>query len=100
MPKPSCAGRVIRKSFKLKSLSVVERHSPERNKLLNSKLFKCAAQDLARLKFIFAYAAEGANPVFGKVFKGCAGFDAGIGVAHFGVVNPVADNTFVLLHGD
>ena len=69
-------------------------------KLPSPKLFSFYSPGLARLKFIFAYAAEGANPVFGEVFKGCAGFDAGIGVAHFGVVNPVADNTFVLLHGD
>ena len=67
-------------------------------KLPNPKLFCFNSPGLARLKFIFAYAAEGANPVFGDVFKGRSGFDTRLGVTHFGVVNPVADNTFVLLH--
>ena len=49
-------------------------------------------------EIVFAYAADGAYPIFGNVFKGCAGGDAAIGVAYFGVIHITAGFANVLLH--
>lgn len=50
------------------------------------------------LEVFFSYAADGADPVVGKVFEGCSGCDSCVGVAFFGVVNPLADGANVLFH--
>lgn len=49
-------------------------------------------------KRIFACAADGANPIFGDVFKSGAGSDAAIGIAYFGVINPLAGNANIFFH--
>ena len=47
---------------------------------------------------VLAYAADGAYPVFGDVFKGSAGGDAAVGVAYFGVINVTTGVANVLFH--
>ena len=47
-------------------------------------------------ELILAYAAEGAYPVSGEVFKGCAGSDAVFGITYCGVVFIPANVTNVL----
>ena len=55
---------------------------------------------LSGAELVFAYAAEGANPVSGEVFEGGAGGDAVVGVACCGVVLIAADFANVLFHND
>jgi hypothetical protein len=47
---------------------------------------------------IFAYAADGANPIFWNVFKSGAGLDTAVWVAYFGVINITASVANVLFH--
>ena len=54
---------------------------------------------LARLKVLLAYKADGAGPVVGEFFEGCSWRDIVLGVAHIGIVHPVAYGAFILLHG-
>ena len=51
-------------------------------------------------KLVFAYAAEGANPIVGNVFKGSSGFNATFGVANGRVVHPLAHNAIIFFHVD
>ena len=47
---------------------------------------------------VLANAADGANPVFGNVFKSCAGSDAAIGVSYFRVIHITTSVANVLFH--
>lgn len=50
------------------------------------------------LEYLFTLAAERTQKILGQIFKGCSGFDAVIGIAYFGIVNPTANSAFVLFH--
>lgn len=49
-------------------------------------------------EYFLTHSAEGANPIFGEVFKTCAGGDASFGVTNFGVVNVVTNGAKILFH--
>ena len=58
---------------------------------------------MSRLVFVdaevfLAYAANGANPIFGNVFESGAGSNAGIGITFGGIVNITTGVTDVLFH--
>lgn len=58
---------------------------------------------MSRLVFVnaevfLAYAANGANPIFGNVFESGAGSNAGIGITFSGIVNITTGVTDVLFH--
>ena len=56
-------------------------------------------QDLfCRYKFIFASAAQGAYPIFGKIFKSGARGDAIVGISDFRIVHITAHVTNVFFH--
>ena len=47
---------------------------------------------------VLAYSADGANPVLGNVFKGCAWSDTAIRIANFWVIHVTAGLADVLFH--
>lgn len=51
-------------------------------------------------EIVFPYAAQGANPVCGKVFKGGSGGDSVVGVAGLRVVLVPANIAYILFHTD
>ncbi len=56
------------------------------------------ARSVNFFELVFAYSADGANPIVGDVFKFSSGSDAAIGVANRGVINPIANFTDVFIH--
>ena len=52
----------------------------------------------SRREVALAYTAEGAYPILGNVFKGCACSDAAIRIAYFGVVHITAYVAHILFH--
>jgi hypothetical protein len=52
-----------------------------------------------RFKITLVCAAKRANPIFGQVFKRCAGVDAISRVTFSGIIDVVTDYTAVLGHG-
>lgn len=54
-------------------------------------------KSVLRLEHIFAYAAERAYPIIGYIFEFSAGSNAMLGIAYFGVVNPVTYGAYILL---
>ena len=53
---------------------------------------------LDNLEIVFAYAAEGANPVVGDIFKRGTRLDAAFGVSNGGVILPAAYFTNIFIH--
>lgn len=51
-----------------------------------------------RLEHIFAYAAQRAAPVSGKIFKGCAGLDAVLRIAFLGIICIAAGIAKIFFH--
>lgn len=51
-----------------------------------------------RFEIAFSDAADGADPIFGNVFKSRAGRDAAVGIALGRIVNVTANGTDVFLH--
>lgn len=63
-----------------------------------SGLIRFAVKQSLRFRgeVVFAYAAERADPVFGKSFERSAGLDAVIGIADFGIVDVTTNIAYVL----
>ena len=88
-------------------MKYVQRKSPAERKetALPVAVSKCFGKGSRKLfyhlfKLVFAYAAEGANPIVGNVFKGSSGFNTTFGVANGRVVHPLAHNAIILFHVD
>lgn len=59
----------------------------------------CGARRSIDLReLVLAYAADGAYPVVGQVFKLGAGRNPAVGIAYGGVIDPVADFANVFVH--
>lgn len=54
--------------------------------------------EIQQVEIFFAYAAFGAFPVVGDVFKLCSGGDAVFRIAEFFIVNPAAGAAHILRH--
>jgi hypothetical protein len=68
------------------------RSHKERERKIGDGLF------LYGLECVLTFTADGANPIVGQVFEGCAGSDITIGITCCGIVDPLADCAFVLFH--
>ena len=54
---------------------------------------------IIRFEIFLAYEADGAAPLLGEVFKSCSCGNVVLRVTHGGIVHPVTDEAFILLHG-
>lgn len=51
-----------------------------------------------RFEIFLSYSAYRAHPVVGDIFKGSSGLNAVVGIANFGIVDPVANSASVFFH--
>ena len=49
-------------------------------------------------EFVLTYSTDGTYPIFGNIFKGCAGSNAAIGIANFRIIHVTAGFANVLFH--
>ena len=54
---------------------------------------------IIRFKIFFANEADGAVPLFGEVFESCSCGNIVLWITYGGIIYPVANKAFILLHG-